>query len=178
MLLTKQRLTANIIGAALGLMVLAVILFANAPSSAGGPTLGATVKMNAFLSGSVRPTPAPNKNFLEVEDLKPGASAATSSFTLTSENTSPVNVSLGLDQLTKNQLVDIPFAQWLEISFGEDGELGSTTLTSLAKDPVGPFKLQPRESKKIPVTISLPIAAGEQAGGQEARISIVPEVSP
>lgn len=177
MLYKSQRTTANFIGAALGVLIVVVLLVTNAPSSAS-PSLGANVKMSAYAGTSIEPSPLRPKNFIDVTDLKPGAPPVTGELSLTSDNTKPVMVTLALDELTKNAVPDIPFAPALTFNFGKGGALGSTTLTTMATTPIPAFEMQPGETVKIPVEVSLPLTAVRQAGGQEASIALVPEVVP
>lgn len=177
MLLRSQRTSANIIGAIIGLAAIAALLVTNAPSSAG-PTLGAEVEMATWIGGQTKPHPLQPKTFIDVKNLKPGAPPAQGSFSLTSENTKPVNVSIGLDTLTVNEIPNVPFAPFLEMTFGENGELGTTTLATMADTPLAPFRINPGQTIRIPVSVSLPISATSAAGGQKAKISLVPEYAP
>lgn len=154
------------------------LLLSYAPDSSGGPTLGADVKMTAYSNSVIVASPEQPRNFLKVTDLKPGAPAVHGTLVLRSTSTEPKNVSLGIDQLTTNNIPNIPFAQALTMSFGDNGELGTTTLATMATTPLAPFEIAPGELKRVAIEVSLPLTAGEQAGGQEAPIALVPEVTP
>lgn len=175
MLYPKQKLLANLTGGLIGLIALTFVLMSNAPTKADAPSIGASITMDAWVGGGVQPTPLAPKTFISASDLQSGATPATGNLTIENENGTPATITLGIDTETKTEMASKAFARVVEISFGENGSIGSSTLASLAKAPISPFTLEAGETKVIPVSVAIPLSAGDQAAGQKIDITLIPE---
>lgn len=175
MLLNHQRRTANLIGIAIGLVVLAIVLLSHAPSGAS-PTLGAAVDVTTQSGRQITPDPVTPQAILATDNLQPGAPAIEGTVTLTSRREDPAEVQLELSPATQLLIPDLPFTSVLEISFGKDGMYGTTTVAQMADSGVPTISINPGETIQVPVSVSLPISAGDQSAGQQLSIGLVPNI--
>ncbi len=175
MLYRNQKIAANTIGIIVGLMLLTWLVVTNIPSTQAIPRMGANVKVDAWLGAGIRPEPIRPEPFIRNINLTAGGIPATGVLTLRSENGDSRQISLGVDQATINALNGQDYARSITITFGQNGNLGSTTLQQLTETPVGPFEMAPGQTRKIPVSIAVPLSAGDAAAGQQIHLTLEPE---
>ena len=137
--------------------------------------MGADVKIDAWLGGSVRPEPISPTPFIRDKNLTAGASAASGILVLRSENGETEQIRLGLDANSIKDLADQTYARSVTINFGENGSLGSSTLEQLAEHPISPFAINPGATMRIPVAVTIPLSSGDAVAGQKIHVTIVPE---
>lgn len=175
MLYRNQKIAANTIGIVAGLALLAWFLIGHAPSTEAIPRLGANVKVDAWVGGGIRPEPIRPEAFIKNPDLTAGAAPAQGNLTLHSENGTIQQIQLGLDDATGKEIAGQSYARSITIDFGENGSLGSSTLAELGKTPTSPFTMNPGQSKTIPVSVAIPLNAGDAVAGQDIHLTIVAE---
>lgn len=175
MLYRHQRRAANAIGIAIGLLAITLLILSNVPSTEAVPRMGAALKVDAWLGSGIRPEPLRPKTFIRNADLTAGGSPANGMLVLHSESGTTRTVSLGLDASSAATVATQTFARSVTVSFGHNGSLGSTTVAQLATEPAGTFTIAAGETIQIPVSVSIPLTAGDVVAGQEIHLTLVPE---
>lgn len=175
MLYPTQKKLANTIGILIGIAAIGILLAGHLPSSNGQPTIGAAINVNAWVGGSIQPSPRQPKNFIKAANLTAGGSPASGVVTFRSENGQPEQISIGVSEQTKNLYASEDYAREITLDFGEAGSLGSSTLAQLAEHPLAPFTMTPGQVKKIPVAVAIPLGAGNQVAGKQIEITLTPE---